>query len=91
MAVTRTEILAAGDTKAESSVVSVELGTMATVCLKGATNGDLVVLEIQDDAGGWQPTGLVLTGQSPSQSLIGPGNYRLVRRSGGACGAFKVV
>lgn len=91
MAVTKTEILVTGAAAGSTSAtVTIELAGMATVCLKGATNTARAVIELQDDAGIWQPTSLELTAARPETVLMAPGDYRL-KRVQGAFGAFKVV
>ena len=85
-------ILAVGDTAANSDDVIVEAGTPLTVCLKysgSQTTPDAeVTVLLKDDDGAYWPTGVKLTAYQPIITLFGPGAYRFARKAGVSCGVF---
>lgn len=87
-----TQILAVGNTAANSSDQTVSPGTTLTVCLKDAdgvvvANGAQVEIQLKDDAGQYF-TIATLTGGRPGLVIAGAGVYRFARKAGASCGVF---
>lgn len=82
-----TQILAAGNTAADSADVTVVAGTPVTVCLKGVAVGATVNISLKDDAGAYNVIGQLIS-QNPALMISAPGTYRFSRVAGGTCGVF---
>lgn len=80
-------ILATGNTAADSADVVVAAGTPLTVVLKGADKLADVRIKLKDDAGTYTQVG-TLSKASPALLINAPGTYRFTRIAGGSCGVF---
>lgn len=88
-----TQLLPIASTAASSAEFTINEGSSAVVSLKGTLNsGARMYVEIKDDAGGWNPVGVLLANSGPEKrsAVIGAaGTYRVRRVAGSACGAFR--
>lgn len=88
-----TELLAAGDTAANSPDFTVGQGESATICLKGVTEDDgEVSITLKDDEGGYTVIGRLFYTRNGGQKAIcitAPGTYRVSRPAGKKCGVFR--
>jgi hypothetical protein len=84
-----TEILAVGDTAANSSDVTIDAGDSLTVCLKGTTsNEDGVSVFLKDDAGKYNYVFDLEVGGQRAVVISAAGTYRFRRDAGKTCGVF---
>lgn len=86
-----TEILAVGETQANSSDVVVDAGDQLTVALKDAApptvaNNALVDVQLKDDDNNYFNADIM--DSSRPALVIGAGTWRFSRRVGGSCGVF---
>lgn len=86
-----TEILAVGNTQANSSDVTVASGDELTVGIKDAypptvDSNSIVDVQLKDDDSNYFNVD-VLDSSRPAL-ILGAGTYRFSRRAGGACGVF---
>jgi hypothetical protein len=90
-----TQILAVGDTAADSADVVIAAGASLTVALKDAAGprvaegdpGAMVHISLKDDAGQYFRVDQ-LTGERPALVLAAAGTYRFSRVAGVSCGVF---
>lgn len=81
-------ILATGNTAADSADVVVAAGTPLTVVLKGADKYKAqVFIKLKDDVGAYTQVGS-LSGMDPAKCIVAPGTYRFSRVAGANCGVF---
>lgn len=83
------QILATGNTAADSADLVVAAGTPVTVGLKGADKYLAeVLIKLKDDAGNYTIVGS-LSPMAPAQCITAPGTYRFSRTAGTTCGVFR--
>lgn len=83
------QLLAVGNTAANSPDFSLASGESATICLKGVEYGCEVRIFLKDDAGGYFPLPENLTPNRPALCITAPGTYRVSRPAGKNCGVFR--
>lgn len=82
------QILATGNTPADSGDITVVAGTPLTVALKDFSTDAVVEIKLKDDAGNYQTRANLSPSQNNGSGILsGPGVYRFSRRSG-TCGVF---
>lgn len=82
-----TELIAVGNTAANSADLVVEAGAPVTVCLKEADDLAIVLVMLKDDAGQYHRVGS-LSLPAPAVQITAAGTYRLSRLARGTCGVF---
>lgn len=82
-----TQLLATGDTAANSSELVVADGSVVTVCIKGDTSPVYVGIYLKDDAAAFHKVG-ELNSFSRAIAISAPGTYRFTRVAGENCGVF---
>ena len=80
-------ILATGNTAADSADVVVAAGAPLTVCLKSPDKLADVRIKLKDDAGAYTQVG-TLSKAAAALLISAPGTYRFSRVAGGSCGVF---
>lgn len=83
-----TQLLAPGNTAADSADVVVAAGTPITVCLKSISGFAAISIKLKDDAGNYLEVGSLGTA-SPATCITAPGTYRFSRAAGTTCGVFR--
>lgn len=83
------QLIATGNTAADSADLVVAAGAPVTVCLKGLTPDMAeVAIKLKDDAGDYTKVG-TLTSYDLAVCITAPGTYRFSRIAGAACGVFR--
>lgn len=74
-------ILAAGDTAASSSTITLADGESATLMMREARSANAIAgVEVEDSEGGWASVGRLTTG--PAMVLQAVGTFRVTRAPG---------
>lgn len=85
-----TEILAVGNTEANSSEITLAEGASMIAFIKGASGGEARVgIYLKDDGGAFEKIAELNSNYRPALLVNGPGVYRLTRVSGSACGVSR--
>lgn len=82
------EILATGDTAANSGDITIAAGASLNIGLKGVASGAKVLIALKDDAGAYNPIDMLTGDLNANHKLLFVGTYRFTRVAGAACGVF---
>lgn len=82
-----TQLIATGDTSANSADFDVAAGLLVTIALKDASAKAYVNVYLKDDAGAYVNVGRVFAAEA--KCIQAPGTYRVSRLAGVACGVFR--
>lgn len=83
------QLLAVGNTAANSPDFTVGQGESVTICLKGGDNTGEARIAIKDDAGAYVHLQNITFNGTRAVCISAPGTYRVSRNAGANCGVFR--
>lgn len=83
------QLLAVGNTAANSPDFTIGQGESATICLKGGDRTGEARISLKDDAGEYVFLQNITTTGTRAVCITAPGTYRVSRIAGANCGVFR--